>query len=128
MHPVFGEARLLKLPINIAGEYPVPQGNALTPFAQNFKARVGNGFAIQVEPMAVEPPRHGRVPLECAWIGDIREIELRPGQGRVCIPEASIAAKVRKSGVDAHPGTRSDNQGIGLTDQLGSAAVLVVQG
>jgi hypothetical protein len=68
----------------------------------------------QAKAMAGEAPGQNWLQIESSWVSNVREVDLSLGQSRIGIPEACIATKVWKTGIDTNASARSDHQCISI--------------
>ena len=114
----------LELAIHIAGEHKTALGQSLSNPPQYLKTRVRNGGAVEVQAMPVEAPGQTRLGFECRRAGDMFERNPRPAQCRISAPESLRTTKIRQTGIDAHAGTRSNQQSVGLVDEFSAIHVI----
>lgn len=113
------ETRLLELAVHIGREDADAAGRP--EFAQQAETAVGQRLAVQVQPVAVEPPGQLGVLGEVTRVGDLLEPQAEPRVRRVRAPEPFAAPEVRQPGVDAHPGAGADQERAGAVEQLRGA-------
>ena len=77
---------------------------------------MGLGPAVQSQTVAIKPPGQRGVVMEVRRIGNFLEGNPRLSEGWISLPKTFFATKVRQTGIDAHPGARRYQQGIGMRD------------
>ncbi len=108
------EARLLKLTGDVAREDENAAWQTVAPAFENFKTGMGHGVAIEMQPMAEEAPRLGRIGVELMRIRHF--VKLPTAKRWVRFPEAFVAAKIGKPGIDAHARAGADEEGVSGRD------------
>ena len=121
LHHAGLEARLLELPVHIAGEHPGAPRHGLGPAAQQRKALVRHRVAVQLQAVAVKAPGQARAAPEVLAARCLGKTHVRLRQHRVGLPETGIAAKVRQARIHPHARTGAHDQGIRLADQVGGS-------
>jgi hypothetical protein len=105
------EPRSLELSIHIRceneGAVPRPPGPSL----KDLETGMWASGAVEIKPVTVETPCQCRVRGEPAWIRQGDEIEPELLVRRVGAPESFVPSEVGKSGIDAHSGPGTDQEG-----------------
>jgi len=109
-----GNACLLELPVDIAGEHGATQRHVFTPSIQYPESDMRLRFTIQLEAMPVKTPCSLRVGAEGFGAGNAVEINLRPPKRWVRLPKSVFASKVGQPGIDAYSRACGHYQRVGL--------------
>ena len=120
--PCRGEPGRLELAVDVAGEDERALTQAGGKGKELRKATVRHGGAVEIQPVAVEPPRERRIGGERLRTGDRLEPQAAATERRIGAPEPLRAAKVGQSGIDAHAGSGGDEQPVGGREQRGGTA------
>ena len=113
-----GKSRFLKLAVHVGGRHEGIEMVAPYPVEQQSEPGVRDGGAVQVGAMPVKPPTKSGVLLEMLRVGGVHETDAEPLVQRIGSPETTVAAKVRKPGIDPHAGARRHHQRLGLAKHL----------
>ena len=98
------ESRLLKLPVDVRGEDERTPVLGIGPPPKDGESGVRRRGAIQVEPVAVEPPGELGVAFEPERVGHVVKRDAEPGDRRVSPPEALVASEIWQPRIDPHTG------------------------
>ena len=115
--PVLGVSGFGKLSVDVAGEDEDPSGDPGGDPEEEGEAVMGTGLPINGEPVPIESPGQSRIPFEALGGGHLFKGEAGLSQGRIGLPEALGAPKVRKPGVNSHAGTRRQDNPVDIVKQ-----------
>jgi len=116
-NPIGSEPHRLERAIHIGRHHEMPRRHRPRPVAQHPVAHMRLGLAIQVLAVTVECPRHLGLLIKPVRLRHLLERNLQLLERRIRAPESLTAPEVWQSRVDAHPGTRRDQQRIRFRDQ-----------
>ena len=114
------EARCLKLAVYVAGEHCGTERHGVCPTFEDGEPGVRHCLAVQGQAVAVKAPCAAGVLHKAFGVGDAGEVDACSGEGRVSIPKALLAPKVRQAGIHAYSRASGNDQGVGLLNQFGS--------
>src|SRR5690606_11342171 len=117
-HTAAGEAGLLKVSVDIAGEHEGLVRKLRSDLLKDIESFVWPRVAIQVQTMTIKTPGHSGVTAEQLRRSDILKTDARRLEGGVGAPESLRASEIGKAGVDTHSCPRRHQKRVRVADEL----------
>ncbi len=125
---LFSKTGFLKLAIDIGGDDKGGMMKVFDPVAEDGEAGIGDGITIKVGAVAVKAPSKGGIALKVGGVGGFDKGKAELTIGRISVPETFIAAEIRETGIDPHPGAGGDDQRFSGADSGSSSMLDCTQG